>query len=112
MKKLMIVPVLALGLLFTTNVTAQEARLAEKETAMLTVEKAEQEAKKQDKKFTRIEANQLPEAVRTAVARDFEGATIAEAHVSEDRTTYKLVVNIGNERRTLYADANGNWKKK
>lgn len=112
MKKLMIVPVLALGLLFTTNVTAQEARLAEKETAMLTVEKTEQETQKQEKKFTKIEANQLPEAVRTAVARDFEGATVAEAHVSEDRTTYKLVVNVGNERKTLYADANGNWKKK
>ncbi len=111
MKKLMIVPVLALGMLFTTTVTAQEARLAEKETAMLTVEKEEQQ-KDQEKNFTRIETNQLPEAVRNAVSRNYEGATIAEAHVSEDRAKYKLVITVGNERKTVYSDANGNLKKK
>jgi hypothetical protein len=114
MKKLMIVPVLALGMLFTTNVTAQEARVAEKESAMLTVEKVEpqdQQQRDQKKNFTRIETNQLPQAVRNAVTRDHEGATINEAHISEDRSTYKLVVSVGNERKTLYSDANGNLKK-
>jgi hypothetical protein len=121
MKKLMIVPVLALGMLFTTNVAAQEARVAEKESAMLTVEKVEpqdqqlepqdQQQRDQKKNFTRIETNQLPQAVRNAVTRDHEGTTINEAHISEDRSTYKLVVSVGNERKTLYSDANGNLKK-
>lgn len=110
MKKLMIVPVLVLGLLFTTNLSAQDDRVAEKESAMLTVDTAEQQ--KDQKKFSRIERNQIPNAVNDAVTRDYRGATIVEAHVSEDKSTYKLVITVGEERKTLYADANGNWKKK
>lgn len=113
MKKLMIVPVVALGLLFSTNVTAQDAKVAEneKETAMLTVENESQQLEEAQKEFTQIEANQVPEAVQAALAKDFEGATIVEAHVAKDET-YKLVVDLNGEKSTLYADASGNWIKK
>lgn len=104
MKKLMIVPAVALGLIFSTATTAQETKIVEKETAVVTQQEMKQ------KEYKKIETTKLPEAVQTAVSRDFRGATINEAHVADDKT-YKLVVTVDNQKRTLYADENGNWIK-
>ncbi len=101
----MILPVLALGMLFSTNATAQDAKTVEKETAM--VSQVEQDKQKEDMK--KIEISDVPQAVQDAVAKDFAGATITEAHAAENKNKYKLVVAVDGQNRTLYADANGNW---
>lgn len=99
MKKLMIVPVMALGMLISTNANAQ----IEDGTKM---EKTEQQIQKE---YVKIEASELPEAVTTAIATDFEDATLTEAFKAEDNT-YKLVLAMPTgEQGIVYADENGNW---
>lgn len=101
MKKLLIFAIVASGLIFSNQTFAQERALTAAET---TKEKVQEE-------FTRIEVNQLPQEVREAVSRDFKEARIAEAAISKDRI-YKLVLVSDSERKTVYADARGNWVNK
>lgn len=63
---------------------------------------------KQEDNFQRIDVSQLPKAIVDAVQRDFSGATIAEAYVNE-LNIYKLVLVSGLDKKTFYADAQGNW---
>lgn len=101
MKKLMIVPAVALGMLFTTNANAQVSD---------NMEKAPTEVKMQ-KEYEKINKSELPEAVVTAVATDFKGSTISEAFKTEDNT-YKLVLkNEAGEKGIVYTDATGKWIK-
>jgi|SRR5690554_1223589 len=101
MKKLLIIAVVASGLIFSNQTFAQERALTAADTAK---EKVQEE-------FTKIEVNQLPQQVKEAVSRDFRDARIVEAAVSRDRI-YKLVLVSDSERKTVFADANGNWVNK
>lgn len=101
MKKLMIVPALALGMLFTTNANAQVED---------NMKKAPTEANSQQE-YVKIDKSEVPELVVAAVARDFKGSTIAEAYKAEDNTFKLVLVNAAGEKGMVFADATGKWIK-
>ena len=101
MKKLMIVPAMVLGMMFATNAGAQ---IKDDKKKAPTEMKAQQD-------YQKIDKAQLPEAVKAAVARDFEGSEISEAFISKDNTYKIVLVNKNGERGMVFADANGKWIK-
>lgn len=59
--------------------------------------------------FQEISTDQLPSAVKQAVERDYEGASIDKAYVN-DKEQYKLEISTDDgASATLYADSEGNW---
>lgn len=101
MKKLMIVPVVALGMLFATNANAQVKDQMNKTST---------EAKAQ-KEYAKINKAELPEAVLAAVAKDFNGSTVSEAFKAEDNTFKLVLVNKAGEKGMVFVDASGKWIK-
>lgn len=98
MKKLLIVPVVALGMLFTSNVNAQ----VDGDKQAPTEEGTQEE-------YAKIDNAELPAAVTAAVERDFKGSTVAEAYLGKDKS-YKLVlVNEAGDKGMVYVDATGKW---
>ena len=97
MKKLIFVLALSLGSL---SAFAQDAE--EVETTEAT------EVVAQDN-FTEIAADELPEAVTAAVAKNYPTAKIDKAYANEAKQ-YKLEVSLEDGTSgTLFADENGNW---
>lgn len=92
--------VAAAALTLTTQITAQDT--AEATAEITSVASAVQED------YTPLEIGELPETVATAVATDFAGATIAEAYKDAEEN-YKLVLVVGEESKTVYANAAGEW---
>tara|TARA_R110000868_G_scaffold79232_1_gene225509 strand:- start:14934 stop:15236 length:303 start_codon:yes stop_codon:yes gene_type:complete len=77
----------------------------ESETAMAALEVVEVT---QDG-FSEIEKENLPEAVATAVTKNYPTAAIDKVYVN-DKKQYKLEVSLEDGTTgTLYADENGNW---
>lgn len=102
MKKLFVLPVVALGLLVgTQNANAQEA----------TANETTEEVVAQDK-YIEIAAENLPQPVLDAVAKDYAGATIEKAEAKEDASEFKLTVVQGDKTMEVFCDADGNWIKK
>lgn len=104
MKKLSLSMIAAAAMFFSVQ-TATAQVTGEERTTM------EQEAQHQED-FQQIEVMDLPTEVQQAVERDFQGATISEAHVKEKdgEAKYKIVLNTQEgQERELYADAQGNW---
>ena len=98
MKKLVLLPVVALGLLFSAQGFAQEA------TTQAAVETVVQDD------MVAIPVENLPEAITNAVAKDHPGTTISEAHASKDATKFKLILaKEDGETETVLCDAEGNW---
>tara|TARA_R110002050_G_scaffold41842_4_gene101179 strand:+ start:8384 stop:8695 length:312 start_codon:yes stop_codon:yes gene_type:complete len=59
--------------------------------------------------FSEIEASDLPEAVTTAVSKEYPSGTISKAYVNKQEQ-YKLEVTLEDGTTgTLYADKDGNW---
>lgn len=59
--------------------------------------------------FSEIAVDQLPDAVTTAVAKNYPTATINKAYVNEARE-FKLEVSLQDGTSgTLYADEEGSW---
>ncbi len=86
---------------FTTSITAQEGgQIAMTDTATEVVTTMEA--------YEPIEISALPEAVVTAISTEFSGATVAEAYKDKD-DNYKVVLTVGEESKTVYADAAGKW---
>ncbi|MGI9550033.1 MAG: hypothetical protein ACR2MT_02445 [Aurantibacter sp.] len=99
MKKLIFVLALSLG-----SFTA----FAQEEATDAATEATEAVAATQDD-FTEIAAEELPEAVTAAVAKNYPTASIDKAYVNESKQ-YKLEVSLEDGTSgTLYADENGNW---
>ncbi|WP_010178944.1 hypothetical protein [Aquimarina agarilytica] len=100
MKKSILLPVVALGLLVSTQaMNAQEA----------TAEVAATEVVAQDDMVV-VSIEDLPEAVKAAVAKDYAGMTIAEALTTKDASKFKLVlIKEGSDGTTVLCDAEGNW---
>ena len=72
------------------------------------VEAAAAEVVAQDD-FSEIAADELPEAVTAAVAKNYPTATIDKAFVNEAKQ-FKLEVSLEDGTSgTLYADESGNW---
>ena len=61
--------------------------------------------------FKEIKPAEIAQPVKDAVKRDFADATISNAYIN-DKNEYKLVLTIGDENKTVYADAKGNWLKR
>ena len=81
---------------------AQEADMAVTETIDATEEIVEVGT------YEPIEISALPESVTDAVSTDFAGATLAEAYKDEE-DNYKLVLTVGEESKTVYTNATGEW---
>ncbi|MCM4166791.1 hypothetical protein DHD08_03745 [Arenibacter sp. H213] len=59
--------------------------------------------------FTEIERDKLPEAVTTALEKDYPGAEIDSAYIN-DESEYKLEVTLADDStEELYIDVEGNW---
>ncbi|MEO8773758.1 MAG: hypothetical protein ABI263_02100 [Gelidibacter sp.] len=58
--------------------------------------------------YKEIKAEALPQAVRDALAADFQTATLDKAYVNEEQV-YKLEITVDGEESTVYADKDGNW---
>ncbi|GAA3519435.1 hypothetical protein GCM10022393_37040 [Aquimarina addita] len=101
MKNLFVLAVVALGFLGTQTMNAQEEAVIE---STETVEVATQE------KYIEVAAENLPQPVLDAVAKDFAGATITSAGAKEDASEFRLVLTKEDgETAEVYADAAGNW---
>lgn len=102
MKKLFVLPALALGLLVgTQNVLANETS-----TSNMIV-KVEQD------KYIDLAVENLPQAVLDAIVRDFKGATISAAAATKDASEFKLELSQEDgESVEVYYDADGNLIKK
>lgn len=61
--------------------------------------------------FKEIAVEEVPEAITTALAKDYEGATISKAYVNEAKE-YKLEIAIGEKAGVIYANENGEWIQK
>ena len=97
MKKFVLLPVVALGLLFSTQTFAQ---VDSKTTTEIVA---------QDDMIA-IPVENLPEAITNAVTKDHPGATVSEAHASKDATKFKLILaKEDGETETVMCDAEGNW---
>lgn len=104
MKKLYVTAVVAGAMFFSVeSATAQVYENSQAEAEM-------QQTQQTD--YTQIEEQDLPEEVRLAVARDYQGSTLSEIYSRErdGQTTYKLVLSAEDgESQELFADAQGNW---
>lgn len=61
--------------------------------------------------FKEIKPDEIAQPVKDALKRDFADATVSNAYVNE-KNEYKLVLTLGDDSKTVYADANGNWLKR
>ena len=61
--------------------------------------------------YKEISLDKVPDAVKTALKKDFPDATLEKAYVNE-KTEYKLEIAVKDQKSTVYADAAGNWLKK
>ena len=61
--------------------------------------------------FKEIKVEELPQAVKDALARDFQTATLNKAYVNDEQE-YKLDITVDGAASTLYADEDGNWIEK
>lgn len=58
--------------------------------------------------YKEINAEDLPQAVKDALATDYETATLDKAYVN-DKQEYKLDITINEVSSSVYADKDGNW---
>lgn len=101
MKKLILSAVIVLGSLSTFAQSSKVKKIENTETATKVVEE----------KFTEIKSEEVPEALQTALKTAYPAAVIEKAFVNE-RKEFKLEIKNGDQKATVYADADGNWIKK
>lgn len=58
--------------------------------------------------YKEINVEDLPQAVKDALATDYESATLDKAYVS-DKQEYKLDITIEETSSSVYIDKDGNW---
>ena len=61
--------------------------------------------------FKEVKPTDIAQPVKDALKRDFADATVSNAYVNE-KNEYKLVLSVGEQTKTVYADAKGNWLKR
>ena len=63
--------------------------------------------------FEKIDKSQLPQAIKDAIMNDMDGMKVMEAYIGEDSIYMIVVAAMNNEadKKTVYADADGNWVK-
>ena len=61
--------------------------------------------------YKEVNVSDLPQAVKDAVAKDLEGATVSKAYTN-GKGEFKLVVTTTDEQsKTLFANSKGEWIK-
>ncbi|WP_163398375.1 hypothetical protein [Flavobacterium fluviatile] len=60
--------------------------------------------------YKEIKAEEVPEAVTKALETAYPGAKLEKVFVNEKKE-YKLEIAVGDQKATVYSDANGNWLK-
>jgi ribosomal protein S6E (S10) len=63
-----------------------------------------------DKKYTEITADQLPQAVSNAIAKDYVGFKVEKAFKGDDGS-FKVKVSQGEDKSVLFYSANGELVK-
>jgi len=101
MKKLILSAVIVLGSLSTFAQSSKVKKVETTETATKVVEE----------KFTEIKSAEVPETLQTALKTAYPAAVIEKAFVNEKKE-FKLEIKNGDQKATVYADADGNWIKK
>ncbi|MFV8341361.1 hypothetical protein [Flavobacterium sp. XS2P39] len=101
MKKLILSVAIVLGSLSTF---AQSSKVNKEE-------KIETTTKVVEEKFTEIKAEEVPEALQIALKTAYPEAVIEKAFINEKKE-FKLEIKNGDQKATVYADANGNLIKK
>lgn len=61
--------------------------------------------------YKEISADDLPQAVKDALATDFETAILDKAYIN-DKQEYKLDITMNDVSSSVYADKDGNWIEK
>ncbi|WP_461533369.1 hypothetical protein [Sinomicrobium sp.] len=97
MRKVLLASALILG-----GFAAQAITTVENDNTALVISQEE---------FTEIAVDQVPEAITTALEKDFKGAVINKAYVNEAKE-YKLEITMGEQTGVLYAKENGEWIQK
>ncbi|MGS2762399.1 hypothetical protein [Sinomicrobium sp. M5D2P9] len=98
MKKLVFASVLALG-----SFTAISATTPVLHDGIMDVVLQEE--------YTEVSADDVPQAVKDALAADFPNATLDKAAVNEDKE-YKLDITVDGTAAVLYASEDGEWIQK
>jgi hypothetical protein len=101
MKKLILSAAIVLGSLSTF---AQSSKVKK-------VERVETTTKVVEEKFTEIKSEEVPEPIKIAFKTAYPEAVIEKAFVNEKKE-FKLEIKNGDQKATVYADADGNWIKK
>lgn len=111
MKKLIFVLALSMGSLtaFAQEEATEVATEATEAVEEVAADATEEVAATTQDDFAEIAAEELPEEVTAAVAKNYPTASIDKAYVNESKQ-YKLEVSLEDGTAgTLYADENGNW---
>ena len=61
--------------------------------------------------YTEVKAEAIPEAVKAALKIAKPDSTLIKASVNAKKE-YKLEIKVGDQKATVYADAEGNWINK
>lgn len=61
--------------------------------------------------YKEVKMEEIPDAVKKSLETAYPGAIIEKGFVS-GKKEYKLEIAVGDQKSTVYADANGNWVKK
>lgn len=101
MKKLILSAAIFLGSLSTFAQASTTTKTEETTQAVQATQTVEE-------KYTEIKAEELPDAVKSALKKAFPTATLDKAYVNEKKE-YKLEVTVGEKAGALYADAAGKW---
>ena len=102
MKKVILTAAIILGGLSTFSSQAQETNPPGEIVA---------EVQKEQEEFKEVKTDSLPQAVKDALAADFQTATLDKASVN-DKEEYKLEITVDGAASIVYADKEGNWIEK
>ena len=61
--------------------------------------------------YKEIKTESIPQAVKDALAADFQTATLNKAYVNH-KQEYKLEITVDGAASTVFADLDGNWIEK
>lgn len=100
MKKISIIAAIGVVLFSFETVSAQEIEEA------LPITKTEASTDQQD--YKQVKIDKLSEIIKAAVEKDFPEARISEAY-TDKIGNYKLILAIGNDTKTVYTNARGEW---
>ena len=98
MKKLILSAAIVLGSLSTYATTLPT-------TNSVTTSQSIQE------EYTEVKLEEVPEAVKAALKTAYPDAILDKAYINANKE-YKLEITVGDQKATVYADAEGNWINK